>query len=274
MSRRGQPGNVITINGPTQRVGPLLARRRGMGGSYPANGGTVQVSDTMSRWFCPDETPTGERCVPLDGNEWCNPTPPTLPMFGGYINQRTGQYCQPANLPSWARAAAKRWRQRSVPAFSETLGAEGDWFDPCGSPDCESGRRKVTLMSEVYARLGKPPQFGPAVESILATFAKINPTVTLFNSKCCAVRDLGAQAEALTQRMLAAANVAAPPSTTTSSGGWWKWALSLAALGGAGYVGYRAWQTHGHMARSAYNRLRGRRTESISGVRRRPAARR
>lgn len=128
------------------------------------------------------------------------------------------------------------------------LAGEGDWFDPCGSPDCESGRRKIALMQGVYDGLGKPEKYRVSVDALLAAFNAVNPTISLFSSKCCAVRDLGAQAERLMAQMTTETGVVAPVATTPppSSTVWTglKWGIGLGLAAGVIYGVSRIWSAY------------------------------
>lgn len=269
---RGEPGNIITIEGPRSFFGlpPLLPRRRrlppvalqgGEGVEGPANGGSVMHDGRGRRWFCPDEIPTGMLCVPLDGNTWCNPTPPFAPTFGGHYDER-GYYCNPLRLPRWAQEAAQRWRARAAGAGVQGL---GDIYYT--GNDCAIGDAAVAQMVQTIAtarQQGKAEPFETSAQNIYASWERLNSFVKRFGTAyqiCGTVREIGNQAEALTHQMqVAMGQVPAPeiihgegpsvpPSERAASAvgdallSALKWTLGLAIAGGAIYGGARLYRS-------------------------------
>lgn len=96
----------------------------------------------------------------------------------------------------------------------------------CTTPMCKDGRAAVERMNWTYQYLDDQYQnFNPAtyqatVESIRSSLAAVDSWYAdwiPFNPTCCTIADIGAQADVITNQMLAsvgAANIPPPPPQT------------------------------------------------------------
>lgn len=97
------------------------------------------------------------------------------------------------------------------------LGAMGDWI--CTEGDCKIGKAAIDQMLQFFAALKAKNQhksFEPAVEAIYASYEKQEKQLSRhvpFSTVCCAIKEIGKQAQEVTQQMAAATGSKAPPGT-------------------------------------------------------------
>jgi len=108
----------------------------------------------------------------------------------------------------------------------------------CTTVQCSQGRASVEQMQATFDSLKTNPQFNvgsfePTVLSIKqsfdASYSVIDEWIP-FNPNCCAIKDIGAQADLLTSRMLASVGSASPgtgPGSSSDGLGWVVFAIAF-----------------------------------------------
>ncbi len=118
----------------------------------------------------------------------------------------------------------------------------------CTTGMCAQGRASVEEMVQVFNQLSNDTslsfnvaRFQSTVESIRATadsYSPLNDWIP-FNKECCALKDIGAQADTVTRQMLdsvGASSAGIGPGTTGDYGDWAAALVPFAIAFGVAYV--------------------------------------
>lgn len=110
----------------------------------------------------------------------------------------------------------------------------------CTSIDCDTGEAAVQQMIATFNQLNAPSDFAPAVNALNTSFQQQQAEAGFaFSSNCCAILQIGQQATALTNQMLAAAGKAPIPGLP--SGFFDTLTMVLEGVAIAAAVGLAAW---------------------------------
>jgi hypothetical protein len=120
----------------------------------------------------------------------------------------------------------------------------GSFLGICTASDCMRGAVSVRQMLEVKKNLANKigTKFDAAAAGIYESYKTTMPTIEVFGrdvgwavpSACCAVRDIGEQAQALSNEMLIEAGERGLPEPPSGEGWQWTALKALAVLGVAG----------------------------------------
>jgi len=131
--------------------------------------------------------------------------------------------------------------QGNYSAPSTALGELGDVV--CIEGDCVVGAALVKQMTEVFASIGKPEKFKPAIDGILGPYRELESSwgrrFVPFHPACCTIKTLGQQAQGLTSEMLQSAEAAQIPGVVipdSKSETLFKWATIIGAVATIGVV--------------------------------------
>lgn len=117
----------------------------------------------------------------------------------------------------------------------------------CVEGDCAIGESAVRQMQTTFEQLGRPPAHAATVAALVADFNAANSgwqRQIPFTTRCCVIKDIGRQAEQVTQAMLRGQGAAPPPphgtSTPSPSDRFGGAAALLLAVVAAGAIAYAA----------------------------------
>lgn len=136
--------------------------------------------------------------------------------------------------------------------LAELLSSEGLGDVVCVEGDCAAGEQAVHQLAAFYSAAREPAQFAAAVSAVIHDFQELDAQWQRhlpFSGVCCAIKQVGQQAQDLTAQIAAALRIAPPPGIPTLAPGpssdlvgLVRTLTAVAAVGGVAWLASQAFE--------------------------------